>query len=83
MLYTLLATGRIEKVADTIGFEIGASDDVTQALLINGLCKGINNSIPQRSDLDMQLCYIAEKLDEKSERVLIGLVEFIKLKNEK
>jgi len=83
LLYTLLATGRIEKVADTIGFEIGASDDVTQALLINGLCKGINNSIPQRSDLDMQLCYIAEKLDEKSERVLIGLVEFIKLKNEK
>ena len=73
----------IEKLADTIGFEIGASDDVTQALLINGLCKGINNSIPQKSDLDMQLCYIAEKLDEKSERVLIGLVEFIKLKNEK
>ncbi len=73
----------IEKLADTIGFEIGTSDDVTQALLINGLCKGINNSIHQRSDLDMQLCYIADKLDEKSERVLIGLVEFIKLKNEK
>jgi len=31
----------------------------------------------------MQLCYIAEKLDKKSERVLIGLVEFIKLKKEK
>jgi len=73
----------IEKLADTIGFEIGTSDDVTQALLINGLCKGINNSVPQKRDLDIQLCYIAEKLDEKSERVLIGLVEFIKLKNEK
>ena len=50
----------IEKLADTIGFEIGTSDDVTQALLINGLCKGINNSIHQRRDLDMQLCYIAD-----------------------
>ena len=71
----------IEKLAETIGFEIGASDDVTQALLLNGFCKGLNNSIPQKSDLELQLCYIAEKLDEKTERVLIGLVEFIKLKN--
>jgi hypothetical protein len=73
----------IEKLADTIGFEIGASDDATQALLLNGFCKGLTNSILQKSDLEMQLCYIADKLDEKSERVLIGLVEFIKLKNEK
>ena len=79
----IMIKSSIEKLADTIGFEIGASDDVTQALLINELCKGINNSIPQKSDLDMQLCYIAENLDEKSERVLIRLVEFIKLKNEK
>ena len=67
----------IEKLADTIGFEIGTSDDVTQAKLINGLCKGLNNSIPQKSDLDMQLCYIADKLDEKTEKILVGLVEFI------
>ena len=73
----------IEKLADTIGFEIGTSDDVTQAKLINGLCKGLNNFISQKSDLDMQLCYIADKLDEKAEKVLVGLVEFIKLKNEK
>ena len=73
----------IKKIADTIGFEIGTSDDVTQAKLINGLCKGLNNSIMQKSDLDMQLCYIADKLDEKTEKVLLGLVEFIKLKNEK
>ena len=59
----------IEKLADTIGFEIGTSDDVTQALLINGLCKGLNDSILQESDLDMQLCYIAKKLDEKSDRI--------------
>jgi len=73
----------IEKLAETIGFEIGTSDDITQALLLNGLCKGIHNSIPQKSDLDMQLCYISDKLDEKTEKVLTQLVEFIKLKNEK
>ena len=73
----------IEKLADEIGFEIGTSDDITQAKLINGLCRGLNNSIPQKSDLDMQLCYIADKLDGKTEKVLIGLIEFIKLKNEK
>jgi len=73
----------IEKLAETIGFEIGTSDDITQALLLNGLCKGINNSIPQKSDLDMQLCYISDELDEKTEKVLIQLVEFIKLKNKK
>lgn len=73
----------IEKLADTIGYEIGTSDDVTQAKLINGFCKGLNNSILQKSDLDMQLCYIADKLDEKTEFILVGLVEFIKIKNKK
>ena len=73
----------IQKLSETIGFEIGTSDDVTQAKLINAFCKGLNNSILQKSDLDMQLCYIADKLDEKSEKVLFALVEFIKLKNQK
>ena len=73
----------IEKLSETIGFEIGTSDDVTQANLLNGFCKGLANSIVQKSDLDMQLCYISDKLDDKSAKVLISLVEFIKLKNEK
>ena len=73
----------IEKLSETIGFEIGTSDDVTQANLLNGFCKGLANSIIQKRDLDMQLCYIADKLDKESEKVLIELAEFIKLKNEK
>jgi|GEM_PF-2031981 len=73
----------VEKLSETIGFEIGTSDDVTQALLINGFCRGLNNSILQKTNLDMQLCHIADKLNEKSEKILIELVEFIKLKNEK
>ena len=73
----------VEKLSDVIGYEIGTSDDETQAKLINGLCKGLVNSIPQNSDLDMQLCYIVEKLEPKSERVIERLYEFIKLKNQK
>lgn len=71
----------IEKLADTIGFEIGTSDDVTQAKLINGFCMGLKNSILQKDNLETQLCYIADKLNEQTEKVLIELVEFIKLKH--
>jgi len=73
----------IEKLSETIGFEIGTSDDVTQANLINGLCKGLANSMDEHK-LGTQLCYIADKLDSKSHKVLKELVEFIRLKeNEK
>ena len=73
----------IEKLSETIGFEIGTSDDITQANLLNGFCKGLSNSIQNKRDLEMQLCFISDKLDEKSAKILIDLVEFIKLKNEK
>jgi len=69
----------IEKLAAEIGFDIGNSDDITQANLINGLCKGLANSMHERK-LEMQLCYVADKLDEKSRKILKGLVEFIELK---
>lgn len=69
----------IEKLSETIGFEIGTSDDITQANLINGLCKGLANSMDDRK-LDLQLCYIADKLDSRSHKVLKGLVGFIELK---
>jgi hypothetical protein len=69
----------IEKLSETIGFEIGNSDDITQANLVNGLCKGLANSMDERN-LNMQLCCIADKLDSKSHKVLKSLVEFIQLK---
>jgi len=71
----------IVNFANEIGFEIGTSDDVVQAKLINGFCKGLRNSILREEDLSMQLCYIAEKLDDKTEKILFELVEFIQLKN--
>ena len=70
----------IEKLAKEIGFDIGCSDDVIQADLLNGFCKGISNSM-QESNRETQLCYVADKLDNKTAEVLEALVEFIKLKN--
>lgn len=67
----------IEKLAEEIGFDIGTSDDVTQSNLLNGFCKGIANSMEKP---DMQLCYIADKLNQKSHNVLKQLVSFIELK---
>tara|TARA_R110001632_G_C11233770_1_gene406952 strand:+ start:668 stop:892 length:225 start_codon:yes stop_codon:yes gene_type:complete len=69
----------IEKLAKEIGFDIGCSDDVVQSDLLNGFCRGIHNSM-QESNRETQLCYIADKLDKKSEEVLTALVEYIKLK---
>ena len=70
----------IEKLAEEIGFDIGNSDDVTQSNLINGLCKGLNNSMGDHK-LEMQLCYITDKLTPASEKILLAIVEFIKLKS--
>jgi hypothetical protein len=69
----------IEKLSETIGFEVGMSDDVTQANLLNGFCKALANSMDENKRSN-QLCYIADKLDSKSHKVLKELVEFIKLK---
>jgi hypothetical protein len=69
----------IEKLSETIGFEVGMSDDLTQANLLNGFCKALANSMDENKRGN-QLCYIADKLDSKSHKVLKELVEFIKLK---
>ena len=78
--FKIMIKSSIEKLAKEIGFDIGLSDDITQADLINGLSGGLINSMT-RADLETQLCYIADKLDANSYQVLKGLVEFIELKN--
>ena len=72
----------IEKVAGDIGFDIGASDDVTQAELLNGFCKGVHNSMTDDHHRDTQLCYIANKLTPKSKLILSRLNEFLKTTEE-
>lgn len=69
----------IEKMAHDIGYDIGMSNDETQADLLNGFSKALRNSI-QGPDLDMQLCYIVDKLDNNSYEVIRALNEFVILK---
>jgi hypothetical protein len=70
-----------QQMAEPIGFEIGMNDDQAQADLLNGLCKGLSNSMDS-TKLGTQLCYITDKLNNNSMRVLSELYEFIKLKSE-
>ena len=70
----------IEKLAESIGFDIGNSDDVVQADLLNGFCKGLTNSMNDHS-LEKQLCYLAERLTPKTEKVIRILLDFIELKH--
>ena len=69
----------IEKMAEDIGFDIGNSDDISQSNLLNGFCKGLANSMDDNA-LNMQLCYVADKLNVKTRSVLKKLIEFIDLK---
>lgn len=66
-------------MAEPIGFDIGMSDDVVQSNLLNGFCKGIANSMNDQQ-IDLQLCYVANNLNNKSFKVLKKLVEFLELK---
>lgn len=66
----------IEKLADSIGFDIGNSDDVVQSDLLNGFCRALTYLPEDR--VSMQLCYIADKLTPPSKKILIQLAEFLK-----
>lgn len=67
-------------MAEDIGYDIGTSDDVTQSNLLNGFCKGIFDSMNDQK-LETQLCYVSDKLSDKTCKVLKHLVEFIELKS--
>ena len=69
----------IEKLAEEIGFDIGMSDDQTQAKLLNGFSRALCNSIGV-DNIGSQLTYIVDKLDSKSHTIIKELAEFIKLK---
>lgn len=73
----------IEKLARDIGYDIGISDDVTQSELLNGFCTSLSNSIGQESDIEMQICYIVEKLNPKARDIMKRFAGFIELKENK
>lgn len=71
----------IEILAEPIGFDIANSDDQTQANLLNGLGRGFKTY--NDSNLNMQLCYVSQKLKPETEQFLLCLVDYINLKNKK
>ena len=73
----------IEKLAESIGYDIGASDDQTQANLLNGFAKALHNSMPDNNNVGKQICYIVDKFDSKTDAVFLEIAEFIKCKNQK
>jgi hypothetical protein len=70
----------IEKLAYDIGFDIGNSDDVTQAKLLNGLSSGLSKI--SDTGYEKQICYIAEHLTKESFKIIESLNEFVQLKIE-
>ena len=68
----------IEQMAEPIGFDIANSDDQVQANLINGLAKGFKTY--NEHAYNMQLSYLTDKLNKDSEKLILELAEFIKLK---
>lgn len=66
----------IELLAKSIGFDIGNSDNIVQADLLNGLSSGLSK-IQKESDYEMQNCYITEKLTKESFKMIKSLNEFI------
>lgn len=70
----------IELLADPIGFDIANSDDTVQGALLNGLGRGFKTY--KTDALQMQLCYLVEKLTPEAKKFITELNEFIKLKDE-
>jgi hypothetical protein len=69
----------IEKLAESIGFDIAHSDDHVQADLLNGLSKGFK-TVNEHS-LSMQLSYMSNRFSKDTDNLILELAEFIKLKN--
>ena len=66
----------IEKISEQIGFDIGNSDDETQANLINGFSRGIKRGCGNK--IDMQICYIVDRLTPEAKEVIQLLQEYTK-----
>jgi hypothetical protein len=70
----------IEKLAGDIGFDIGMSNDVVQADLLNGFGRAMGTTPGHNCSL--QCCYIVDKLEAPAKKVIKELYDFIKLQED-
>lgn len=68
----------IEKLAESIGYDIGMSDDQTQSALLNGFAKALYNSM-QENKRQAQCCYIVNRLDNSAKELIKDLMAFVVL----
>ena len=64
-----------EQMARPIGEEIGASNDVAQAALLNGFCEMLNRTC-EASRRDMQIAFFTSKLSPITRSVLVTIAAF-------
>lgn len=69
----------IEKLAFEIGYDIGMSNNDTQAKLLNGFCTALHNSMSEHNR-QTQLCYVVDDLDTTAMEIVKEIYEFINLK---
>lgn len=67
----------IEKISRDIGFDIGNSDDRVQADLLNGFSDALTN-MKDKHHIEMQMCYITDKLNKNSRFMIKELADMIK-----
>lgn len=72
----------IEKLANSIGFNIGNSNNVVQSDLLNGLAQGLGSGIDNQK-LELQYSYIENGLTEEAKNIIKELSEFIKLSDDR
>ena len=75
-----MTTKSIEKMAHDIGFDIGQSNDIAQADLLNGLGEGL--SYLSKLDYATQLVYVTRELTKSALRMIGELHEFAELKEQ-
>lgn len=66
----------IEKIAETIGFDIANSDNITQARLFNGFARGWYLSMDEEHQ-DMQMCYITTELSKEARQFILRLADYV------
>jgi hypothetical protein len=64
-----------EKMSYDIGYDIGHSDDITQANLLNGFCLPFKE---HNFSSNMQMAYISKNLTKDSKDIIIELAEYCK-----
>lgn len=62
-------------MARPIGEELGASNDVAQAALLNGFCEMLDRTCI-RNGVDMQIAFFTSKLSPTTRRVLVEIAAF-------